>query len=353
MLFSSCNNTPHTPSPIFGEMNVEDDKTSYDLEDIELSGDLIAGTLSGPTTYFEYHGREFGLEYSLASAFASTIGTRLRIEIYSDTTILIRKLLSGDIDLVALPVDSVNAQALNEQQITLLPSQWIVRSNSPALASAINNWWKPTLRQDFLAAIENKVKRYRSSSHRVPQPMILDRQRGIISHYDNLFKQYAAPIGWDWKLLAAQCYQESAFDAKAVSWMGAQGLMQLMPATALEMGLDRSNVFHPEANIAAGTRYLALLYSHFADIQDNTERIHFVLASYNGGEGHIRDAMSLAKKYHRNPSCWKDVATFVYNLSSPRYYRDPCVKRGYMRGSETVDYVQSIYSHYTHYQRLK
>ena len=53
-----------------------------------------------------------------------------------------------------------------------------------------------------------------------------------ISEYDEIIKSYADELGWDWRLLASQVYQESRFDPEANSWVGAQGLMQLMPATS-------------------------------------------------------------------------------------------------------------------------
>ena len=70
------------------------------------------------------------------------------------------------------------------------------------------------------------------------------------------------------------------------------------------------------------------------------ERMSFTLAGYNGGPFHIRDAMALAKKNGKDPYRWADVSEFVLKLQQPEYYRDPVVKYGYMRGSETVDYVE-------------
>lgn len=74
---------------------------------------------------------------------------------------------------------------------------------------------------------------------------------------------------------------ESAGSVEAVSHAGAQGLMQLMPATAERFGVtDRLN---PQENIKAGVAYLAWLMDHF-----NNDPI-LVLAGYNAGEGAVRD----------------------------------------------------------------
>lgn len=82
-------------------------------------------------------------------------------------------------------------------------------------------------------------------------------------------------------LVAAVIAVESAFDPEAVSVKGAQGLMQLMPATALRFGVEADEAFQPAANIEAGTRYLAWLGDRFpGDLPK-------VLAAYNAGEGNV------------------------------------------------------------------
>jgi membrane-bound lytic murein transglycosylase F len=125
--------------------------------------------------------------------------------------------------------------------------------------------------------------------------------------------------------------------------------MQIMPSTAAELGLSMDQIHHPEQNIAAATRYIRQLTSHFQDV-DGAERVKYVLASYNGGFFHIRDAMALARKHGRNPRRWDEVAPFVLKLSDAAYYRDPVVKNGYMRGSETVDYVERIMARWAQYR---
>ena len=117
---------------------------------------------------------------------------------------------------------------------------------------------------------------------RVYAPM-LNRAGGIISRYDKLFQQYSRIVGWDWRLMAAQCYQESTFDPMAESWAGAKGLMQIMPSTADEVGLAPEDMYHPEKNIEAAARYMKKLDTRFSDIGDARERQDFVLAAYNGG----------------------------------------------------------------------
>ena len=152
--------------------------------------------------------------------------------------------------------------------------------------------------------------------------------------------------------MAAQCYQESCFDPNARSWAGACGLMQIMPSTASSLGLSHNKLFSPEDNIATAALYLRQLNNKFSDIGSSSERLCFVLAAYNGGSGHIRDAMALARKMGKNSNRWNDVAQCVLLLMQPKYYRDPVVKFGYMRGSETVDYVARIRERYRSYSGI-
>ena len=118
--------------------------------------------------------------------------------------------------------------------------------------------------------------------------------------------------------------------------------MQLMPRTATELGVPAEQVNDPQANVAAAARLIRKLTGQLTDVPDANERLKFVLASYNGGLGHVRDAMALARKYGRNPHRWDEVASYILGLQTSQYYRDPVVKHGYMIGTETAGYVQAI-----------
>ena len=184
--------------------------------------------------------------------------------------------------------------------------------------------------------------RLRQEVHRVVRAPFISTERGLISPYDHLFKEAAGVTGWDWRLIAAQCYQESGFDPNARSGAGARGLMQLMPSTAEHYGVSKEEIYQPEKNVKAAAQCIKNLQRQFSDIRSPEERIHFVLASYNGGQGHVRDAMALCKKYGGNPQRWQDVSRYILGLQQSMYYRDPVVKYGYMIGSETANYVVKV-----------
>ncbi len=341
-------------SAIFHAEEEEDKTQCPDLPELEENGELIAVTLSGPQTYFEFRGQSFGVQYELIADFARHHGLRIRMEIAHDTTELLRRLDAGEADVVALPLSHIEGYAsVAAQDTTQQQAQgWLTRSSSSLLAEAIDAWYKPSIKQRIIAQQQRLTSRKSNFTARhTPRPKVKNAAAGIISNYDDLFRRYARICGWDWRLLAGQCYQESAFDPDAVSWAGAQGLMQLMPSTASHYGVS-NEVFNPEANIHAATRLLKDLDSAFSEIGNADERINFILASYNGGQGHIRDAMALVRKYGGDDHSWKDVSKYVLLLAEPQYFRDPVVKCGYLRGTETTHYVTAIRSHWAYYRGI-
>lgn len=332
----NCTGRQTTTTPPW--QGVEDSATqeAFDLGQIEHAGELIAVTLSGPDTYYDYQGRHLGAHFLLCQRFASHLGVRLRMETCRDTAEVFRRLAAGDADLAALPISGDTVQA-----------GWLVGDGKPQLAEALAAWYRPEL----LAEVKREERSLLQTRHvrrRVHAPML---SNGVISHYDELFKRYARTCNWDWRLIAAQCYQESTFDPDAESWAGAKGLMQIMPRTADHLGLPRDQITDPEQNIAAATRYLRELEHDLIAIHNRTERQNFVLASYNGGILHVRDAMRLAERDHKDPHRWADVRPYILKLSQPEYYRDTLVQYGYMRGSETADYVDRIRERYDKYRR--
>lgn len=175
---------------------------------------------------------------------------------------------------------------------------------------------------------------------------------GKISEFDALVKPLAAKYGWDWRLISSIMYHESRFNPEIESWGGAYGLMQLMPNTAEALGVD--DIFDPAQNIEGGILMLNWLDEQLsASIPDSTERIKFVLAAYNIGLGHVKDAQRLAKKHGKNSHIWENnVDYYLRNKSSETYFKDPVVKWGYARGEEAYNFVNRVTGNYEHYRNL-
>ncbi|NCC51267.1 MAG: transporter substrate-binding domain-containing protein [Spartobacteria bacterium] len=172
---------------------------------------------------------------------------------------------------------------------------------------------------------------------------------GRISPYDDIIKRDADMYHMDWRLIAAQMYQESRFDPKATSWSGAKGLMQLMPRTAAEMGYH--NLEDPATGTRAGVEYLDKMRSKFSVNMDERERMWMALASYNAGLGHVLDARRLATQLKLDPDRWFDhVEKAMLLLARPEYAAK--ARHGYVRGTEPVQYVRNIRDRYEAYAQL-
>ena len=238
----------------------------------------------------------------------------------------------------------VSVQLSFSQQIA-----WAVRKNAPVLRDTLNNWIEDFRESRRYARIYDKYFSNQYNAKLRRESPFSSVNEGRISDYDPLIQQYSDEVGLDWRLVASLVYQESHFDPNARSWMGAKGLMQLMPATFRKFGTY--DPYDPEQNIKAGTRYLSWLDKFWMDsIPNDYQRQFFVIASYNAGHGHILDARRLAEKYGFDKNTWfGSVEKFIIKKSLPEYFRDEVVKYGYCRGTETHNYVSSIRNRYKEY----
>ena len=219
-------------------------------------------------------------------------------------------------------------------------ASWAVRKTSPLLSEAADRWHKENMTSP---AYKASAKKYFEMSKRLPHGPILSIKDGKISHFDHLFKKYAPEVGWDWRVIASLAYNESNFDTTAVSWVGAKGLMQLMPRTARLMGIPEGKEQNPEESVKAATKYLAQIARSFNKVTNPEEKMKFVLGAYNAGIGHVFDAMALAEKYGKNKYVWdENVASFILLKSNEEYFNDPVCKNGYFRGRETYNFVKDI-----------
>ncbi|MFA9371658.1 MAG: transglycosylase SLT domain-containing protein [Labilibaculum antarcticum] len=271
---------------------------------------------------------------------------------------LIAMVASGEIDYtvadenVAL-VNSTYYSNVNFKTSVSVPQNlaWALRKGANHLTHDINIWL-----MEFQKTKEYRriYQRYFESSRieRMMQSEYFTVKSGKISDYDDLLKEKAKMIDWDWRLLAALISQESNFDPKAQSWVGAFGLMQLMPETAYRYDVD--SLSSAIDNVDAGVRHLKYLkYKLNKILTDKTDELNFVLASYNVGLGHVLDARRLAEKNGKNPDQWKgSVDYYLLNKSKPEFFNDPVVKYGYCRGAEPYQYVIKILERYNNYQNI-
>lgn len=283
-------------------------------------------------------------------------GKVIVIEVPIDDEVLIQQVDRGEIDYtvcdenVALvnasyyPGIDVGTPVSNLQELA-----WAVRkADSKTLLNELNEWLAEFRKTPEYSILYAKYFR-NDRSGAIVKSEYFALNTGRISRWDEIIKVYSESIGWDWQLLASLICQESRFNPQAMSSVGAYGLMQVMPETGVNFGIDiRSS---PQNNIKAGTRYIKWLHSIFdPEIEDRDERIKFILAAYNAGPGHILDAMRLAEKNGMDPLEWDNsVRQWLLKKSDPQYYSDTIVKSGYFRGGQTVTFVDEILERYEHY----
>ena len=271
---------------------------------------------------------------------------------------IIKKVAEGDIEFTVADENIALVNAAYHSNIDVgtpvsLPQQlaWAVRKNAPKLHAAVNKWIGLMKKETDYYVIYNKYFKNRRAHRKRLESEFFSRTGGKISPYDDYISERAEVIGWDWRLLAAQIYQESRFDPRISSWAGAVGVMQLLPATASQFGAQ--NLTDPRESITAGTNYLKWLDEYWKDISDRDERRKFVLASYNVGQGHVADARRLASKYGKDPDVWdENVAHFLLQKSRKEIYNDEVVEFGYCRGQEPVNYVDEILERFEHYKKF-
>ena len=170
-----------------------------------------------------------------------------------------------------------------------------------------------------------------------------------LSPYDDIVRPVADAAGFDWRLIVAQMYQESGFDPNRISFAGAEGLLQVLPRTARDLGVDPARLKDPETGVAAGIAYLKWTRQRFPDLPVG-EQILFALGAYNAGHGHIRDGRRLARQLGLDGSLWFDnVEQAMLKLAEPEYANASVY--GYVRGSEVVRYVREIQDRYRLYVR--
>jgi len=157
--------------------------------------------------------------------------------------------------------------------------------------------------------------------------------------FDPVFKKYGKRyfgVGFDWRQFKAQAMAESNLDSAAVSWVGARGLMQLMPSTFAAIQSARpefTNIDDPEWNIAAGIMHNRHLWKLWSPTVPDSERVNFMFGSYNAGEGNIARASAVARARQLEPARWSSIEEVAPTVPRWRY-------------RETLGYVRKIESNY-------
>ncbi len=175
-----------------------------------------------------------------------------------------------------------------------------------------------------------------------------------ISDFDSLMQACQDSV-FDWTLLSAIACVESGYDTSLVSGAGAFGLMQLMPSTyrhmLARMDVDTNQV-SSELSVRAAVQYLHELDGLFHFI-DPEERLNYILASYNGGPGHVFDAMRLARRDGIDRFRWNSLLPVLQSLSDSIVAQDTLCRNGIFQGDETISYINRVRKKYSSYRLME
>jgi membrane-bound lytic murein transglycosylase MltF len=166
-------------------------------------------------------------------------------------------------------------------------------------------------------------------------PVPLAGQRHL-DRYDETFRKYSKRFfgaAYDWRVFKAQGLAESNLNPRATSWVGARGIMQLMPSTFLAIQSQNplfASIDDDEWNIAAGVYHDRQLWRLWRqDSVESASHHQFMFASYNAGRVPILRAQILAQRRALDPRVWASI-----ELVAPQVRR--------WRHRETLGYVRKI-----------
>lgn len=183
------------------------------------------------------------------------------------------------------------------------------------------------------------------SAPQTPRSAVARRaaQRGN-ARYDETFRRYSKRYfgpAFDWRWFKAQGMAESNLNPEATSFVGARGIMQLMPSTYAQIQSRRpefGEITDPEWNIAAGISHNRYLWRLWDGRAPEADRMRFMFGSYNAGQGTIGRALDSARTVEPAQPGWVHVEAVAPRVPRWRY-------------RETLDYVRKIDSNYARLRR--
>ena len=306
-----------------------------------LAGKELTCAIDLGNDMYGSHGLETGLNYELMSRFAQDNHCNVRIVTAGRKDNYIDSLRLGKVDIVIThDKDSFACGTVDILRTIDSCCVWALKGDRQQ-ARQFNRWISHiTGTEEF-----TRMKEVYSLSYNPHKRAERGVKTQTLSPYDAHIRKYAAELGWDWRMLASVLYQESRFSIGCTSFRGAQGLMQVMPATAKYYEVE--NLLDPEQNIIAGTRHLKRLQNMLRkEGLEGEELVKFTLAAYNAGEGRILDCRNLAASMDIDNTIWNETIKVIPLMREDSILENESVKLGKFQGHETIAYVEQVLSHY-------
>ena len=292
-----------------------------------------------------------GLSYEMLEKFGEVEDCSMRIVAYGRNASSIDSLLCGAADIVVEACG--DSLCIGNEGVAVIYSsgyegvRWTMRAEDRKEMKRVNLWLENYMGSEEYAAQLQRFGKIRDP-RKSRSPLA---EGGTLGPYDDVIRQYADSIGWDWRMLAAIVYQESRFALNTRSHRGAVGLMQIKPSTADSYNI--SDLLDPQKNISAGTKHLKRLdrmFGHYGLSRE--ERMKVVLAAYNAGEGRISECIHYAGVLGYDSTSWEGISSMIPQIGSDSVSVDDSSLLSHFKGEETIAYVDSVLEIYNSICRL-
>lgn len=233
--------------------------------------------------------------------------------------------------------------AVGYQAPQLIRLVWAIPASiSSDLLQVINAYLRHVIASGVVSALRDRIF---GVSDQLDFVDIRTFHRSLVSRlpqFKNDFILAGTKTGIDWRILAAQAYQESHWDADALSTTGAKGLMQLTGGVADEYSV--ADPFDPWQSCLGGARYLRQLIEQLPATMPYPAKRWAALAAYNYGLSNIRQARDRLIKKNRNPNLWYVLRQEL--LQPDMEVPEPAGQQVMARALQAVRYVDRIRGYY-------
>lgn len=287
----------------------------------------------------EVHVRRTSSYWETLTALQATVpGLRLvAVDEKVETAQLIDLVGRGDIPLTVADYDifHVGLNPRTDVQSHLVVGRgrdrgYAMRKGSPLLKEAVDGFVVSERGRD------KDVKAMKEADVTAPEV-----PAGALSPFDGLARRAGQKHGVDWKLLVAVMEVESGFNPKHQNWIGARGLLGVMPHTVAELGMDKVDLYEPAVAIDAGAARLRRIMDSLEKDLPAVERRRFTLAAYHIGVEHLEDARQLARSLDLDPNVWEEHVERALLLKRDPQYAGS-TRFGFCLGTDASQYVSRV-----------
>ncbi|MDI4483657.1 lytic transglycosylase [Moraxella lacunata] len=317
------------------------------LESVIQKGEIVVATTKSDSTIFNHGDIQHGFGHDIAHRYADELGVHLNLKVYDSEQEALNALQIGDVDSL-LGVAQTNMAgvrlACNDDTAKKV-SKHGLNANMSLMFHAKDD----TLAQhakDFLCrpdelALTGSTARFYDQTLLANEYSDKHFKRALkqrLPLYENAFKRGAKAHNHDWQVLAVISYQESHLDPNAISRTGVEGLMMLTQDTAKAMGVK--NRTDAVQSIQGGAKYLEVLEKLYTDVPES-ERLWFVLASYNMGPNAVKRIQSELNAKGRDGNSWGEVYGYLAQNASKNGRYVQCMHyvaniRAYLESMKTM-----------------